>query len=64
MQTSTYTDKDGIERMWYEIIADRVSFTGGGSRKTSDQPNENSETLQSTANTQYSEQPAADDYPF
>lgn len=28
MQTRAYTDKNGNQATWYEIIADRVSFTG------------------------------------
>ena len=28
MQTRPYTDKNGTQSTWYEIIAERVSFTG------------------------------------
>ena len=28
LQTSKYTDKNGNEAIWYDIVADRVCFTG------------------------------------
>ena len=28
MTTRNYTDKNGNQQTWYEIVADRISFTG------------------------------------
>ncbi len=35
MTTRRYTDKNNIERLWYEVTADRLSFTGEKSTDTS-----------------------------
>ncbi|MBQ8196198.1 MAG: single-stranded DNA-binding protein [Oscillospiraceae bacterium] len=35
MTTRRYTDKKGTEQLWYEVSADRISFTGERSTDTS-----------------------------
>lgn len=57
MQTRPYTDKSGQKATWYEIVADRVSFTG--------EKSERSEAAPAGAPPVPTEQTATDDeYPF
>lgn len=69
LQTRQYTDKNGNPATWYEIIADRIEFTGERAKteqseapvadtKSEDKP----ETQQETP--PIGEPPDADDYPF
>ena len=74
MQTRPYTDKNGTHSTWYEIIAERVSFTGEKSAPPAGTAAPTSPTTSTAAPTntapsastspnssQYS---ADDDYPF
>lgn len=74
MQTRPYTDKNGTQSTWYEIIAERVSFTGEKSAPPAGTAAPTSPTTSTAAPTntapsastspnssQYS---ADDDYPF
>lgn len=74
MQTGPYTDKNGTQSTWYEIIAERVSFTGEKSAPPAGTAAPTSPTTSTAAPTntapsastspnssQYS---ADDDYPF
>lgn len=73
MQTRAYTDKNGSPATWYELIADRIEFTGdrpkteqheqSAAPTNSDMPTDNmTETQQETP--PIGEPPDADDYPF
>lgn len=61
LNTRNYTDKNGNPNTWYEIVADRVSFTGekaqGGSY--SDSYNNNSYSAPAPSAPQYDAAPAA-----
>lgn len=66
LQTRAYTDKNGNPAVWYEIIADRLEFTG---EKTQTEPSvipeeqtDKPEIQQETP--PFGEPPDADDYPF
>lgn len=76
LQTKQYTDKHGNPATWYEIIADRIEFTGDrGKTEQSEapaipetpaisdtQPESSHEAQQETP--PFGEPPDADDYPF
>lgn len=70
LQTRQYTDKNGNPATWYEIIADKVKFTGEKAKTEQTEPSANSETQ--TENKPETPQdappigepPDADDYPF
>lgn len=69
LQTQQYTDKNGNPATWYEIIADRLSFTGEKKSDTdntlSDLPPEPPRTTSAAAEIYMPEEPAdTDDYPF
>lgn len=77
MQTRQYTDKNGHQATWYEIIADRLHFTGekntaGNAQEPPPLPPEPPQyTQQSAASAQSASAPplpsmesADDDYPF
>lgn len=60
LNTRQYEDKNGNPATWYEIVADRLSFTGEAKQQSG---TVNNETAQSTPTEQATE-PADDDYPF
>lgn len=70
LQTRPYTDKNGNPAVWYEIIADRLEFTGERAKTeqpeppaiSEEQPESKPETQQETP--PIGEPPDADDYPF
>ncbi len=75
MQTRQYTDKNGNAATWYEINAERVSFTGeksSGTQTSAAQPAQDYSSNTSTAAQTPSASPASsfsqadsdDDYPF
>lgn len=68
LQTRLYTDKNGNTATWYEIIADRISFTGEKKLDNAEPPSLPPEPLQSTSassNVPIPEEPDdIDDYPF
>lgn len=69
LQTQQYTDKNGNPATWYEIIADRLSFTGEKKSDTDntpfDLPPEPPRTTSAAAEIYTPEEPAdTDDYPF
>lgn len=70
LQTRQYTDKNGNSAIWYEIIADRLSFTGekklDGDSAPSALPPEPPHTVSAAAEIyNMPEEPAdTDDYPF
>ncbi len=72
MQTSQYTDKYGNPATWYDIIVDRVDFTGEKKPENSSAPStlppeppEPPQNAPSENNATIPEGPAADDdYPF
>lgn len=70
LQTRGYTDKNGNPATWYEIIADRLSFTGEPKSKTDNSPQTAPPPVPpySNAPTEPADLPALeetdDDYPF
>lgn len=75
LQTKSYTDKNGNPAMWYEIVADRIEFTGERAQSEApaseapaipeipeEQPDTKPEMQQETP--PIGEPPDADDYPF
>lgn len=63
MQTRKYTDKNGKDVTCYEVIADRVSFTGD--KKDDAQPAaQNYSAAQSDPPADFSDSSDPDDYPF
>lgn len=67
MTTRQYTDKNGNDATWYEINAERVSFTGekrddGNNSQTVASPNYGTVQAPQTDYTAAAE--ASDDYPF
>lgn len=69
LQTRQYIDKNGNSAIWYEIIADRLSFTGEKKLDTDNAPAslppEPPQTAASENETMIPEEPAElDDYPF
>lgn len=67
MTTRQYTDKNGNNATWYEINAERVSFTGekrddGNTHQTSDPPNYGA--AQAPQDNYAAVADADDDYPF
>lgn len=70
LQTRSYTDKNGNPATWYEIIADRLEFTGERAKTEHTEPPDISETKsEDIAEAQretppFGEPPDADDYPF
>ncbi len=70
LQTRSYTDKNGNPATWYEIIADRLEFTGERAKTERSEPPAVSETQpENKPETQqevppFGEPPDADDYPF
>lgn len=69
LQTRQYTDKNGNPATWYEIIAERLSFTGerklDADNTMSDLPSEPPRTTSAAAEIYTPEEPAFDDdYPF
>ncbi len=75
MQTRPYTDKNGNQSTWYEIVAERVSFTGEKASNTSTPaatvppapaaPAGSTSTPQAPVQQQMSAYvPPNDDYPF
>ncbi|MBD5129131.1 MAG: single-stranded DNA-binding protein, partial [Ruminococcaceae bacterium] len=69
LQTRQYTDKSGNPATWYEIIAERLSFTGerklDADNTMSDLPSEPPRTTSAAAEIYTPEEPAFDDdYPF
>ncbi len=68
MQTRQYTDKSGNQATWYEIVAERVSFTGEKAEKSANTaPEESTPTSAPTPAPQSTSAPdygPNDDYPF
>ena len=69
LQTRQYEDKNGNPATWYEIIVDRVDFTGEKKPENSSAPSslppEPPQSAPSENNATLPEEPAAnDDYPF
>lgn len=69
LQTRQYIDKNGNSAIWYEIIADRLSFTGEKKLDTDNAPTslppEPPQTAASENEAMIPEEPAElDDYPF
>ena len=64
LQTRAYTDKNGNQATWYEIAADRLSFTGE-SRQGNEPPVEHGAPPVPSAPAASADTTAADDdYPF
>ena len=68
LQTSKYTDKNGNESSWYDIVADRVCFTGEKKSESGQSYGSNS-TPAAPASPQYTPEEMAaiandNDYPF
>ncbi len=57
MQTTKYTDKNGNPATWYEIVADRVSFTG-------EKKDDCTATAQGTQSAYVPDEQPNDTYPF
>lgn len=68
MQTRQYTDKSGNQATWYEIVAERMSFTGEKAEKSANTaPEESTPTSAPTPAPQSTSAPdygPNDDYPF
>lgn len=70
LQTRGYTDKNGNPATWYEIIADRLSFTGEPKSRTDNSPQTAPPPVPPSGNapTEPADLPALedtdDDYPF
>lgn len=69
MQSRPYTDKDGINRTAWELIADRISFTGEKATSGSEIPPATSPTpsqpqLTPPCSTDFGTAVTDDDYPF
>lgn len=68
LQTRSYTDKNGNPATWYEIIADRISFTGEKKLDNAEPPSLPPEPPQPTSESSdvpIPEEPnGTDDYPF
>lgn len=77
MQTRPYTDKNGTQSTWYEIIAERVSFTGEKSGSyappagtaaptspTTSTAAPTNTTPSASTSPNFSQYSADDDYPF
>ena len=74
MQTRPYTDKNGTQSTWYEIIAERVSFTGEKSAPpagaaaptspTTSTATPTNTTPSASTSPNFSQYSADDDYPF
>lgn len=69
LQTRSYTDKNGNPAMWYEIIADRLSFTGekklDADNAPSSLPPEPPQPTSASSDIPIPEEPGdIDDYPF
>jgi single-strand DNA-binding protein len=63
MTTRQYTDKNGNNATWYEVIAERVSFTGEKSQGGSSPAPQGAPPVPS-APPQFEDVGADDDYPF
>lgn len=69
LQTRQYTDKNGNPATWYEIIADRISFTGEKKLDTDNAPSslppEPPQSTSASSDVPIPEEPNdIDDYPF
>lgn len=68
LQTRPYTDKNGNPATWYEIIADRISFTGEKKMDTAEPsplPPEPPQTTSASSDVPIPEEPGdIDVYPF
>lgn len=68
LQTRPYTDKNGNPATWYEIIADRLDFTGEKKLDTDNAPTslppEPPQSTSAGCDVPIPEEPALDDYPF
>lgn len=68
LQTSQYTDKNGNNATWYEINAERVSFTGepksAESSSADPAPLPAADTAAASATPTFQSATADDDYPF
>lgn len=68
LQTRSYTDKNGNPATWYEIIADRLDFTGEKKLDTDNAPSslppEPPQSTSANSDVPIPEEPAVDDYPF
>ena len=68
LQTRSYTDKNGNPATWYEIIADRLDFTGEKKLDTDNAPSslppEPPQSTSANSDVPIPEEPAIDDYPF
>ena len=69
LQTRQYNDKNGNPATWYEIIADRVDFTGEkkleNDNAPSEMPPEPPQSAPPESDAMIPEEPAtSDDYPF
>lgn len=64
MQTRPYTDKNGQQATWYEIAADRVSFTGEKVDGASAPAAVSASTPQGETQTANAAVDCDDDYPF
>ncbi len=68
LQTRQYTDKNGNSATCYEIIADRLSFTGEGKKNETAAHDDSADSLYANNETTPAdfpeEPPIDDDYPF
>lgn len=63
MTTRPYTDKNGSQATWYEVVAERVSFTGEKAQGGSAVPAEATPVSYGSSAPDYSAA-NSDDYPF
>ena len=63
IETRTYTDKNGIKRKLYEVIAQNVRFCGDGSKTDKGLP-EAPPAPKQTEQEDFTEMPPNDDLPF
>ena len=63
LNTRQYTDKNGAQATWYEIVADRLSFTGE-SRQQADNTPAVGHGVPPVPSAPMAESSSADDYPF
>lgn len=61
MTTRPYTDKNGNQATWYEVVADHVSFTGEKQGESAPRPAQGQPPVPSAS---ASTEDSADDYPF